>query len=684
MPLAPGTNHVPQEFTAPTDASGNGDVQQRIDFIIRTFRRAFMRFRGFPVFLAFALAANVATPSEPTQVGPGLAAETPGGARTVTLDLDASDIGRKILHSKLVVPARPGAMTFFYPKWIPGEHGPTGPVTDVAGLKFTAGGKSIPWKRDDAEMYSFNCQVPAGATALEVTLDFLLPPASAEGFSSAASSTSELATINWNQVLLYPAGAPVRDIPFRASLTLPAGWKFGTALPVASSAGGRTLFTAVSLETLIDSPVIAGAHFREVPIGPKLDAPHFVEMAAEGEEALQLPPATRSAYDHLVTEAWGLFGAHHYRSYRFLLALSDGVAHFGLEHHESSDDRIPERALLDAEERPSHATLLSHEFVHSWNGKYRRPADISTPDYQQPMRTSLLWVYEGLTEYLGQVLAERSGLWSAEEYRDSLALIVQWAGDHVGRTWRPLEDTATAAQLLYPARRDWEAYRRSTDFYDESSLIWLDADTLIREKTGGTKSLEDFIQAFYGGKSGPPMVVPYTFDDVVQAMSRILPYDWADFFRERVESTSPKPPTAGVERSGWHLTYADTPSPLQKAYEKRNKEVDLSASLGMVVAEDGTIKDVIPGRAAYRAGVGPNMKILAVNGRRWTGDAADDMLRAAVAATKTSIKPLDLILENGEYLRTCSVDYHSGEKYPRLERIPGTEDLLSVILKSRS
>jgi predicted metalloprotease with PDZ domain len=643
-----------------------------------------MTVRGIPVLLFFAFAAAVAAPGETSRTAPTLAAETPGPARPVTLDLDASDVGRKILHAKLMIPARPGAMTLYYPKWIPGEHGPTGPVTDVAGLKFSAGGKNIAWKRDDADMYTLGCVVPSGATALEVSLDFLLPPASTEGFSSAASSTSELATLNWNQVLLYPAGTPVRDIPYRASLKLPTGWKFGTALPVESSSGGRTLFKVVSLETLVDSPVIAGAHFREVPIGPKLDAPHFVEMAAEGEAALEIPAATRSAYDQLVTEAWALFGAHHYRSYRFLLALSDGIAHFGLEHHESSDDRIPERGLLDAEQRPTHATLLPHEFVHSWNGKYRRPADIITSDYQEPMRTSLLWVYEGLTQYLGQLLAERSGLWTAEQYRDSLAMIVQWAGDHVGRTWRPLEDTATSAQLLFPARRDWEAWRRSTDFYNESSLIWLDADTLIREKSGGSKSLEDFVQAFCGGKSGPPLVVPYTFDDVVQGMNRVLPYDWADFFRDRVESISASTPTAGVERSGWRLTYSETPSPLQRAYERRNKEIDMSASLGMVVGEDGVIKDVIPGKAAYQGGAGPNMKILAVNGRRWTGDSPDDMLRAAVAATKKSTKPLELILQNGEYLRTCSLDYHGGEKYPRLERIPGTQDLLSVILKSRS
>ena len=635
-----------------------------------------MRFWRFPVFLALA-----------SMLGFGSISAVPphaGKPRPVTLDLDASEVARKILHVKLVIPAHRGALTLYYPKWIPGEHAPTGPITDLAGLKLSAGGKSVAWKRDDADMYAFYCEVPAGALEVEASLDFLLPPSSVGGFSSAASSTTELATFSWNQVLLYPAETSARDIIYKASLTLPSGWKLGTALPITSSSGRRTVFEAVSLETLVDSPVIAGAHFREVPIGPKGSAPHFIEMAAESDEALEIPRRTRAAYDRLVTEASALFGAHHYRSYRFLFALSDGVAHFGLEHHESSDDRVPERALLDEEQRKAHATLLPHEFVHSWNGKYRRPADIATPDFQQPMRTSLLWVYEGLTQYLGQLLAERSGLWSAEDYRDKLALIVEWAGDHAGRTWRPLEDTAVSAQLLYPARRDWEAWRRSTDFYDESTLIWLDADTLIREKTGGTRSLEDFIHAFHGGESGPPVVVPYTFNDVVAGLNGVMPYDWAVFLRERVESTSPHPPTAGLERSGWRLTFMDTPSSVQRAYEKRDKETDLSASLGMVVAKDGTIEDVIPGKPAFLAGVGPGMKLLAANGRRWSEDWSQENLRAAVAATKKSTKPLELLLQNGEFIRSYSVNYHGGEKYPRLERIPGREDLLSTILKSHA
>jgi len=610
--------------------------------------------------------------------------EAPGGP-AVTLDVDARDIGRKLLHTRLGLPASGGALTLYYPKWIPGEHGPTGPITDLALVKITAGGKTIPWKRDDADMYAFHLDVPEGTSWVDVSLDFMLPPSTVAGFSSAASSTSEMATLNWNQLLLYPAGRPVREIPFKASLELPAGWKLGTALPAAGTRGERTVFQTVSLETLVDSPVIAGAHFREVPIGPKLEARHFIEMAAESDAALEIPTATQAAYDKLVAEAWALFGAHHYRSYRFLLGLSDGIAHFGLEHHECSDDRIPERGILDEDERRSRATLLSHEFVHSWNGKYRRPADIATPDYQEPMRTSLLWVYEGLTEYLGQVLAARSGLWTADDYRASMAMIAQWAGDHVGRTWRPLEDTATAAQLLYQARKDWEDYRRSTDFYDESSLIWLDADTLIRKKTNGAKSLEDFLHAFHGGESGVPKVVPYTLADVLETLNRVMPYDWAGFFRDRVTSVAPRPPLEGLQRSGWRLVYSDTPSALEKSTDARFEHVDLSASLGIVVAKDATIEDVVPGSPAYRAGVGPNMKILAINGRRWKeDDSMKDILRAAVASTKKATKPLELILENGEYLKTCPVDYHGGERYPKLERIQGMEDLLSVIIKSRS
>ncbi len=606
--------------------------------------------------------------------GTGGAAPTSG---TIELSVDASEVARKILHAKLVIPAQAGTVTLRYPKWIPGEHGPTGPIKDVTGIKVTAGGKSVSWSHVSEDVNTLQIEAP-GEGRLEVALDVILPPSSVEGFSSAASSTDDLLVLAWNQVLVYPSGTPISELRYKASLTLPEGWKFGTALPVAARAGRTTHFAEVSLETLVDSPVLCGEHFREIPLGVVGGVPHFVEMAADSEAAMEPKPETREAWGRLIREGQALFGARHYGSYRFLLTLSDGVAHFGLEHHESSDDRVKERTLLEEEQTKSSATLLPHEYVHSWNGKYRRPLPMISDDFQGPLDTSMLWVYEGLTQYLGQILTARSGLWTQEDFRDKLAQIGDWAGHQTGRTWRSLEDTALSAQLLFEARDDWEAWRRGTDFYDESVLIWLDADTLIREKTAGRKSLTDFCRKFHGGESGPPMVRPYTFEDLVATLNEVLPYDWSSFLRQRVESTSPYPPLEGLTRSGWRLTYSDKPSELQKAYEESRKEVDLTASLGLVVKEDGTIKDIVPGKPVYQAGMGPGMKLVAVNSRRYS----KERLREAIAASKG--QRIELLVENGDYIKSYSIDYKDGEKYPRLERIPGKKDLLSLILESRS
>ena len=607
-----------------------------------------------------------------------------GGAAPISgpieLSVDASEVARKILHAKLLIPAQEGTVTLLYPKWIPGEHGPTGPIKDVAGIKVTAGGKSVPWSHVSEDVSTLRIEAPAGAGRLEVALDVILPPSTVEGFSSAASSTDDLLVLNWNQVLVYPAGTPVQQLRYKANLTLPENWKLATALPIAARAGRTTRFAEVSLETLVDSPVLCGEHHREVPLGVVDGVPHFVEMVADGEAAMEPKPETREAWGRLIREGQALFGARHYNSYRFLLTLSDGVAHFGLEHHESSDDRVKERTLLEEELTRSSATLLPHEYVHSWNGKYRRPQPMIGDDFQGPLDTSMLWVYEGLTQYLGQILTARSGLWTQEDYRDKLALIADWAANQTGRTWRSLEDTALSAQLLFEARDDWEAWRRGTDFYDESVLIWLDADTLIREKSGGKKSLTDFCRKFHGGKSGSPEVRPYTFEDLVATLNEVVPYDWTSFLRQRVESTSPYPPLEGLKRSGWRLTYADKPSELQKAYDASRKEVDLASSLGVVLREDGTIKDIVPGKPAYRAGIGPGMKVVAVNGRRYS----KERIREAVEASREAAQGIELLVENGEYIKTYPVDYKDGAKYPRLERIPGTKDLLSQIIESHT
>jgi len=605
----------------------------------------------------------------------------------ISLTVDASDAPRKILHARMAIPAGPGAVTLVYPKWIPGEHGPTGPIAELAGIKMTAAGRPVAWQRDPVDMYALHAEVPAGASSLDVAVDYLLP-AVPEGFTSGASASAQLVVVSWNEILLYPQGRPADDVTFAATLRLPPGWKYGTALPVARASGETIEFKPASLVTLIDSPVIAGAHFRTLPLNPGKSPSHVIDMAADSEAALAIAPEHAAAYARLVDEAYALFGARHYQGYHFLLALSDHVAHFGLEHHESSDNRVPERTLLDDAPRRKHADLLSHEFVHSWNGKYRRPAGLATPDYQVPMKSDLLWVYEGLTEYLGYVLAARSGLRTLEDSRAELARVAAYLDVRPGRTWRPLADTAVAAQILYDAPDAWASWRRRVDFYDESTLIWLEADVIIRGQSNGRKSLDDFCRRFHGAPGGPAGVKTYTFDDVVRTLNEVEPYDWKTFFVTRLTSTAPHAPLGGIENGGWRLAYGEAQSDHLKAIEQADGEIDLTYSLGLTVKEkvsalgltleeDGTLKDVLPGKPAAEAGAGPGMRIVAVNGRRWS----KDVLHEAIAAARTSSEPLELILENSEFFKTCRINYHEGEKYPRLERDPSRPDLLTEILK---
>jgi predicted metalloprotease with PDZ domain len=405
------------------------------------------------ILVAVSRASGEVSPGKDLATGqPAKSANTP-----ISIAVDATEAPRKILHARLSIPVSPGPLTLMYPKWIPGEHGPTGPITDLAGLAVSAAGKTISWRRDDVEMFAFHIDVPAATTGIEVSVDFLLP-ATVSGFSSAASATARLAVINWNQVLVYPQGQASDQLTYVASLRLPEGWKYGTALPVAEDQGGKINFKPVSLTTLVDSPVIAGSRFRSIKLTEGAGPSFEIDMVSDNAEALMMSPDDVAHYKLLVAEAEALFGAHHYQHYHFLYTLSDYTAHFGLEHHESSDDRVAERTLLDPSLRKYNAGLLPHEFVHSWNGKYRRPAGLATPSYEQPMKGDLLWVYEGLTEYLGDILTPRCGLWSGEEYRDNLARIAAYLDRYPGRTWRPLIDTTVAAQLLYNASPGWAAW----------------------------------------------------------------------------------------------------------------------------------------------------------------------------------------------------------------------------------
>ncbi|MGH9559467.1 MAG: M61 family peptidase, partial [Bryobacteraceae bacterium] len=473
-------------------------------------------------------------------------------AQEVRVQVDARDTPRHLFHTHLTIPVKSGPLTLLYPKWIPGEHAPSGPIIDMVGLRIAANSETIPWARDPVDMYAFHVTVPDGATALDVMFDEISGPGTS-GFSSGASTTSELAVLSWNQLVLYPQGFPANRLTYRASLRIPENWKFGTALPVERESGGEIEFQPAPLNTLIDSPVSMGAHYRTVDLGRDGNIPHFLHLDGDSDRAVDISADQIREYKNLVREAGALFGSRHYRDYHFLLTMSDHVASFGLEHHESSDDRIGERGLIDATAWKLSADLLPHEFVHSWNGKYRRPAGLVDPDYTQPMKGNLLWVYEGLTEYLGEVLAARSGLTSPEQYRESEAIFAAQLDTKSGRDWRPLEDTAVAAQLLYNARGDYAGYRRRTDFYEEGALIWLDVDVTMREISHGKKSLNDFCRAFYGGPGGAPALKPYTFDDLVAALKAVEPYDWGEFLRDRVDNIRPHAPLGGIENGGWRL-----------------------------------------------------------------------------------------------------------------------------------
>jgi len=594
---------------------------------------------------------------------------------TVTLKVDATDAPRCLFHVQINMPAQSGPLTLLYAKWIPGEHMPIGPIANLVGLKFVAAGRPVAWRRDDVNMYAFHLDVPQGATSLDITFDYLSSSDENLSSTSGSSVTSELAVLNWNQVALYPKGSDPDRIRYQAALKVPPGWRYGTALPKARESGNEVEFQPVSLTTLVDSPVSTGIHYRTVDLGSDGGAGHYVHIAADSERALEVSPDTVRHWKDLVGETAALFASRHYRSYHFLLTLSDHIARNGIEHHESSDDRDYERTLIDPELLKGDATLLPHEMTHSWNGKYRRPEGLATGGYDAPMRGDLLWAYEGLTNYLGEVLTARSGLWSQEDYRDSLAITAAQLDRESGRTWRPLEDTAVAAQLLYFAPDEYSDYRRSVDYYPEGSLIWLEVDVLIRRLSQGAKSLNDFCRSFYGGPGGAPALKPYKFDDLVTALNTLQPYDWAGFFQTRLRSTDPHAPLGGINGGGWKLVYNGTRSDLWKAFEQWKKEIDLSFSIGLRVKEDGTVEDIAMNGSSAKAGIAPAMKLIAVNGREFNPTT----LREAVQQTATSTTPLELLLKTGVYYKTYRVDYHGGEQYPHLERVEATPDLISLI-----
>jgi predicted metalloprotease with PDZ domain len=620
------------------------------------------------------------------------AATLTAGAQTgapITLSVDLTDAPRRILHATETIPVQPGPITLVYPEWMPGEHGPTGPIINQAGFIITTPtGQPVKWERDLVDMYSYHVTVPEGVTQLNIKMDFLAT--SGANFTEGGSTSANLALLSWNTILVYPLGGPqpgdiahtnVSDIMVSPSVKIPEGWRFGTALePIsgATEASSHASFNTVSLEQLIDSPVLAGRWFREIDLAPDVTPKHYLDLAGDGPEDIALNQQHIDQFSKLVRETGALYQSRHYGSYHFLVTLSDQVAHFGLEHHQSSDDRVPEKTFIDEGSFAEEGDLLPHEFTHSWNGKYRRPAGLATPNYQEPMKGNLLWVYEGLTDYLGGILAARSGIWSPEVFRDRLATIAANFNDaRPGRTWRDLQDTATAAQILYSAGGPFDNWRRDTDYYSEGDLLWLEIDETIRDKSHGKKSLNDFTAAFEGlGGNTAPKVVPYTFEDIVAGLNAVVPNDWATFLRTRLDSNElHAPEIAGINAfSGYHLTYTDKPNYWSQLTESDG--LNASYSLGLTVAVNGTVGDVIVGSVADKDGLAPGFQVIAVNGRAFT----PALLRAAIDDAKGNGPAINLIVENTGYFKVITIDYHGGQRYPQLERVDGVPDRLDTIL----
>lgn len=600
-------------------------------------------------------------------------------ATPIELWVDASEAPRKIFHVRMQIPVSPGPLVLVYPKWIPGEHGPTGPIANLAGLSVRADDREVPWRRDPRDMFAFHVEVPSGVSRLEVTFDYLSPTAPG-GFST--NPSAKLAVMDWHLFLLYPKGSDIERTLVRPRLRLPAGWQWGGALSAQAARQNEIVFDPIPLFLLIDTPIVIGAHYRRIELAGPTDGlpPHVMDIVADSEWALDIPASRLAAYRRLVREARALFGAMHYPRYHFLVSLSDHISPFGLEHHQTSNNQVPERFFVDDEVHRRLADLLPHEFVHAWCGKTVRPQGLVTTDYQQEMLTDMLWIYEGLTQYYGLVLAVRSGLLSMEEGRQVLAAYADGLNHQTGRLWRPLQDTATAAQILYTAPAEWANWRRGVDFYPEGALLWLETDVLIRRMTEGRRSLDDFAREFFGSGIGPGgriFVKPYTAEELYAALHKIVPYDWKGFFASRLSEKRPQAPMAGLLEGGWRLSYTEQSNPF--ALPLSEDVLPLPSSLGLAVKEDGRVLDVGYGTPAYRSGLGPGMKIIAVNGRRFSKDV---FLRALAAARDG--RPIQLLVENDEFFTMHELLYTEGVRFPQLVRDEKKPDVLSEILAPRA
>lgn len=632
------------------------------------------------VVLLYAGVARTQTRSEPQPTPPPPPIEAPRDVRfpgALKLEVDATDLDRRIFrfHESLPVGAA-GPTVLLYPRWIPGHHSPAAEIRNFGGLTISAAGRALQWTRDTADTFAYQVDVPPGATSLEIEGQYLSATDEPQG---SFKMTHEMLRLEWFTVALYPAGYFTRRIDVDASVKLPPGWQLATSLEAAGTDANTTRFRTVSFETLVDSPLIAGKYLRRLDLDAGGRSRVTLNVAADAPELLETTPQIEKVHRELVRQADRLYGARHYDHYDFLLTLSDRLSGAGLEHHRSSDNGATSKYFATWDTSFISRDLLAHEYNHSWNGKFRRPADLWTPSFNVPMRDSLLWVYEGQTQYYGNVLAARAGFLDKQQALDSLALTAATYDVRAGRAWRPLQDTTNDPINAQRRPIPWPSWQRSEDFYSEGQLVWLEIDTLIRERSGNRRSLDDFARAFFGINDGDWGEVTYTFDDVVATLNRVEPYDWAALLRRRLDENAPGAPLEGLKRGGYELAYTDTATDFYKDSEKRRKVVDLTFSLGVTINGAREVTAVLWDSPAFRSGLTTGTEIAAVNGVAFDADN----LRAIVKATKTGSAPIELLIKQGDTYRTLPIPYEGGQRYPRLQRVPNTRALLDDILAPR-
>jgi predicted metalloprotease with PDZ domain len=599
---------------------------------------------------------------------------------TLKISVDATDVAHRVFRVHETIPAAAGPLTLLYPQWIPGNHSPTGPIDKMAGLIVKANGKVLTWTRDPLNVYAFHIAVPDGATAVDVEFQYLSPQDRTQG---RVVMTPEMLNLQWNTVTMYPAGYYVSQINTDASVTLPAGWQAGTALEVASTSGNTITYKSIDYENLLDSPIYAGKYFKRIDLDPGAKTPVHMDIVADAQKYLEIKPEQIKPLREMVQQMYKMYGAHHYDHYDFLVSLSDKMSGNGLEHHRSSEDGVSADFFTEWKKNALSRDLFSHEFNHSWDGKYRRGADLNTPNYNVPMSDTLLWVYEGQTQFWGHVMAARSGLWTADETHDMLAYVA--ATYDKGRpglvgpdSFRNVQDTTNDPVIAQRAPLPYRNYQSSEDYYSAGQMIWLDVDSKLRELSGGKKSIDDFGKAFFGVNPGKWDVNTYTADDIYSTLNAIAPFDWKTYLRTRLDGHGPL--IGGIASHGWKLVYTDKPSDAVKAIETRRHTADLTYSLGLTVGKDGSIGDVLWDSPAFKAGIAPAMTVVAVNGQDYDADGLKD---AVTDSAKDKSKPVELLVKNLNEYKTLRIDYHDGLKYPHLERDKSQPDTLAKLLKAR-